>query len=420
VGLLALFALFCHFNRVSMAVAGTEHIIGTRNIDETAMGTVYSAYLLVYTIFMTPGGWLIDRIGPRKALLLMSFGSALFVASTGLVGLAARTGFALVGGLLVIRGLLGFVTVPMHPGAARMVALWTPPYERSKANGSVNCAALIGIAIAPPLFGGMSDRIGWPAAFLVSGVVSALPATAWALYSRDGPRAHPSVNFEERELIERDRAPLKEDAAGGASGILGLFRNRSLVFLTLSYAADNYFQYLFVYWIQYYFDHTLNLGKELSREYTTVTMLAMAVGMAAGGWFTDRIQGRLGLRRGLAFVSMASLILSAGFLGLGLMGHQIRFVVACFAASMGVLGICEAAFWTTATHLGESRGGSAAAIMNTGGNGGGLLAPVITPLFARHFGWKSGLGLACAVSVLGALCWLWIDPKERSNRPERL
>ena len=41
--------------------------------------------------------------------------------------------------------------------------------------------------------------------------------------------------------------------------VLGLFRNRSLVLLTLSYGAYSYVQYLYFYWIEYYFGKVLKL-----------------------------------------------------------------------------------------------------------------------------------------------------------------
>src|ERR1043166_2472054 len=418
VGLLSLFAVLCHFNRVSMAVAGTEHIIREHGISETRMGWVYTAYLIVYTILMTPGGWLIDRIGPRNAMLLMSMGSAIFVTMTGVVGMAASAPLVLWIGLLVVRGLLGSVTVPMHPGAARMVSFWTPPEERSLANGAVTCAALIGIAFAPHGFGILSDHIGWPAALMVGGAAALLSAFLWRSYAKDGPPEHPAANLEERALIERDRAPLPI-ATEPRSGFLDLLRNRSLILLTLSYAAAGYFQYPFVYWIQYYFDQILHLGKDQSRTYTMIAMLAMAVGMVGGGWLCDRVEIRLGQRRGRAIVCIASLTVSALFLGLGILGHGTAWILTCFALAMGVLGISEAPCWTSATQVGARRGGIAAAIMNTGGNGGGLLAPVVTPLFSSYFGWKSGLGLACAVSILGAVCWLWINPAEQSGSSKR-
>src|SRR5262245_28025767 len=59
------------FNRVSLPVAYDERIKDQYGIAETAMGTVYSALLLVYMLCMTPGGWLTDRFGARWSLGIM-------------------------------------------------------------------------------------------------------------------------------------------------------------------------------------------------------------------------------------------------------------------------------------------------------------------------------------------------------------
>ena len=77
-----------HFNRVSMATAGDTRIMRQYEISPTRMGLVYSAYLLVYTICMIPGGLFIDRFGARAALITLGFGSAVFVGLTGVVGLS--------------------------------------------------------------------------------------------------------------------------------------------------------------------------------------------------------------------------------------------------------------------------------------------------------------------------------------------
>jgi dipeptide/tripeptide permease len=77
---------------------------------------------------------------------------------------------------------------------------------------------------------------------------------------------------------------------------------------------------------------------------------------------------------------------------------------------MAALGMCEGPFWTVAVALGGSRGGTTAAYMNTGGNAGGLLAPVVTPQLSAYFGWQIGMGLASVVAFVGALLWVGIDP----------
>ena len=73
-----------------MAVAGTERIVPDYGIDPERMGLVYSAFLLLYTLAMLPGGWFIDRFGPRWRSMVLGFGSTVFVALTGVVGLLAR------------------------------------------------------------------------------------------------------------------------------------------------------------------------------------------------------------------------------------------------------------------------------------------------------------------------------------------
>src|SRR5258708_10155620 len=84
--ILALLMALCflsHFNRVSMSVAGNDPIMEQYSISPTKMGTVYSTFLLIYSIVMIPGGFFIDRYGARGALITMGLGTALFGALTG-------------------------------------------------------------------------------------------------------------------------------------------------------------------------------------------------------------------------------------------------------------------------------------------------------------------------------------------------
>src|ERR1700722_13153488 len=83
VPLLMLVVAMAHYNRVSISVAGGERIIAQYGISPELMGWIYSSFLIFYTLAMLPGGWFIDRFGARTALLLLGFGSAIFVILTG-------------------------------------------------------------------------------------------------------------------------------------------------------------------------------------------------------------------------------------------------------------------------------------------------------------------------------------------------
>jgi MFS family permease len=129
------------------------------------------------------------------------------------------------------------VLAPLHPGAARTVGLWVPPEWRSRTNGLVNGSALLGIAATLPCFGALIDRFGWPVAFLIAAGLTACLALVWTVFAADGPG--------------RPAAPAANGPTPPAESWRSLLGRRSLVLLTLSYAAVGYFQCPIFYWMTY-------------------------------------------------------------------------------------------------------------------------------------------------------------------------
>jgi MFS family permease len=415
VGLMMAASFVSWFNRVSMSVAGTERVMEQYHITPTKMGVVYSALLLSYAICMTPGGWLIDRRGAWAALALMGFGSALCITLTGVVGLVFVSSGAVWLALIVIRAATGVCMAPIYPGSGRVIARWLPPRQRALANGLVNGSAPVGIACTFVGFGTLIDHFDWPGAFLITGAITALLALAWWWYATEDPSGHPGVNPAELQLIHgrlRSATPAAPRRVGRWDW-LRLLQNRSLVLLTISYAALGYFEYLFYFWTEYYFRDVRQLGSETSRLYAGVLNLAMGGGMMLGGLISDRLLRVWGYRWGRAGVPIAGMLLSAALLGLGLILDDPLALVACFAVALAAGGMCEGPCWATAIELGGRHGGTAAGIFNTGGNLGGLLAPVATPWISGLFGWQWGLALGAVACLLGVSLWLGIDPRQR-------
>jgi MFS family permease len=183
--------------------------------------------------------------------------------------------------------------------------------------------------------------------------------------------------------------------------------------LTLSYAAIGYVEYLFFYWMEHYFSTVLHLPTATSRTYSMITSLAMAAGMAAGGWLADRCQDRFGLRRGRAVVPVVGMLAGAVLVTVGVMTSQSTLVLACFALGMAAIGATEGPFWTTAIELGGRRGGTTGGIVNTGGNAGGIIAPVLTPWIGELFGWGWAISIGSLYCLLGVIFWIWIDPRDQ-------
>ncbi|MBS0205873.1 MAG: MFS transporter [Planctomycetes bacterium] len=391
------FAGIAHFNRVGISVAGSEIFIKHLQISKTQMGWVYTTFLIVYSIGMLPGGWLIDRIGSARALTLLGLSMGAFVAITGTLGWFTQGPGNLLLGLLVVRGLAGACNAPLHPAAAHVVSDLMTERGRATANGMVTAGALIGIACCYPVFGWLMDRLTWPWAFVVSGLALICYGVVWRRF------ASPSLP-----------APVKvtsaSESAANIRAAWSLLRHRNLWLLTLSYAAYGYFQYLFFYWMTYYFEEVLQVPEIESRKSSFYIMLAQGAGMALGGLSTDLVCRLLGATRGRRGIVMTGMGLGAAFGLLGILVTGQWNVTLCLAISMAALGICEGVFWTTATDIGGTSRGFSGAFMNTGGNIGGMISPVLTPALADNLGWTGAIAVACAISGLGGAVWFLITP----------
>jgi MFS family permease len=322
------------------------------------------------------------------------------VILTGALGWITALPASLWLGLLLVRGVAGACSAPLHPAAAHAVADVMPQRGRATANGMVTAGALIGIACCYPIFGWLMDQLSWQVAFVVSGCV--LVAYGWSWH-----------------LLASPALPASRDSKQpGTESITdwSLLIHGNLWLLTLSYALYSYFQYLFFYWMQHYFSTVLQASDGESRQATFYISLAMGAGMAIGGLSTDVVCRRLGTSLGRRSIVVTGMGLAAlfGLLGVNVSGQWN--VAGCLAVAMGALGMCEGVFWTTATDIGAKSRGFAGALMNTGGNVGGLISPVLSPMIAQSLGWPGAIAVACAMSGLGAVVWFLIKlPQEEET-----
>jgi len=407
--LLMVFAGLAHFNRIAISVTGAEVFIG-EGISEIRMGWVYTVFLIVYTIGMIPGGWLIDRIGSVRALTILGLTMGTFAGLTGVLGWVAHTPWQLWIGLLLIRGIAGLGNTPLHPGAAHVVSDAIPPSRRATANGMVTAGALIGIAFCYPVFGLLIDRLTWPWAFVVSGAALAGYGVIWHLIaSRLAPSHTPPV--ESALMNPTLKTPSKQTPVDWS-----ILKRRELWLISLSYSAFGYFQYLFFYWMDYYFKNVLHVDKVDARNDSFWITLAQGAGMVLGGLWTDSICRWIGVARGRRVMVMTGMGMGAIAALVAVSFQSELHVVLALAVSMGALGMCESVFWTTATDIGGRNRGLAAAFMNTFGNAGGLVSPTLTPMLAQSaLGWTGAIMVACAIVAAGGFVWSWITPRSLAD-----
>jgi ACS family glucarate transporter-like MFS transporter len=389
VALLFGFSLISYFDRTIMSIAGPQ-LMRDFAISPTQMGAVYSAFILGYALFMIPGGHLSDRLGSRLTLALMGAFSAAF---TGLIVFVGRPGLSaylgIVPALFAIRLGLGVVTAPLYPACARMTANWIPVGYHARVQGLIIAGSSAGAAISPLLFTWMLLHIRWRVSFIAAACATAALSIFWLWYARDHP---PGVSAPPDSKTEQERASWTK-----------LFANRNLMLLTFAYGTLGYFQYIFFYWIYYYFGEVLHMGARASAQYTTILFLAEGAIMPVGGFVSDALTRKYGAQFGRRMVPMLGLLLSAVFTYAGTVASRASAAVACLSLAFGLAACCEGPFWASVTEMAGERVGAASSILNTGAQVGGFFAPILTPYIASRAGWSWGLYAGSLVAMSGVL-----------------
>ena len=389
-----------YLDRVSISIARPD-IARDLHLSPTQMGYVFSAFYLAYALFEIPTGWWGDRVGTRKVLTrIVCWWSAFTVL----------TGFAFnYPSLVAIRFLFGSGEAGAWPNVARTFSRWFPRHERGTAQGVFFMGAHLSGGLTPMLVTALLVYMNWRSLFVLFGSIGFVWAWAWYRWFRDSPAEHPGVGAAERELIQSglaaDAGPALEPTHWKR-----LLANRTVVCLCLMYFTQAFGGTFYVTWLPTYLASRGLVGTTAGILAGLPLILSAAADLL-GGIATDRAARRLGLRLGR--VSIGGGALAAA----GLFTIAATFVASPVAAAVLIaLGGASSNFllgaaWGTCLDIGGRRAGAVSAAMNTSGQVGAILSPILVAAVVRRFSnWSAPLYLAGVLFLLGALCWLWVDP----------
>src|SRR5450631_382728 len=128
-------------DRVTLSIA-MPTISKEFSLEPAMQGLILSAFFWSYALLQIPGGWLIDRFGPRALITGATVGWGLFQAITGVATGAVS--------LLISRVGLGAAEAPLFPAGAKLNSIWLSPRERARGAVLVDSGAPLGAA-----FGGV-------------------------------------------------------------------------------------------------------------------------------------------------------------------------------------------------------------------------------------------------------------------------
>jgi ACS family glucarate transporter-like MFS transporter len=180
--------------------------------------------------------------------------------------------------------------------------------------------------------------------------------------------------------------------------------------LVIGFSAICYFEYIFFFWLYYYFGEVRKISAADTAFYTSMPFLAWVVMMPLGGWLADLSIERFGARSGMKWIAIGTMLCSVACLMGALMANDTRTLVALLSLAFGFCSVADIVYWSAVISIFDSQAGTAGGLMNTGGNVGGGIAPVLTPVIASHYGWSAGIAFGGLIALIGLLAWLFIDP----------
>jgi sugar phosphate permease len=375
------------------------------HLSKQQMGLVFLAFTIAYALFEIPGGYLGDRIGPRRVLLRIVVWWSFWIVA---IGRAWN-----LGSLVVMQFLFGAGEAGCFPNITKAFNRWLPQVERSRAQGVLWMVARWGGAAAPLVFFACTQglQLTWRSAFALLGVVGVVWAVLFYRWFRDNPREHPSVNAAEAALMPVEAAPAHGHFRAPWSKLL---RSRTVWCLGGQYAALSFCWYFFVTWFPTYLLEARHVDLKQGRNQVLLMLPLFLGGIAcfAAGWITPWLGRRLGhVGRARKLLGVFGMLAAGILLLLSMRVETPYLAVAIMALGSFCNDITIPGAWTSCMDVGGRSVGTLGGTMNMLGNIGGALSPLVIGWIVDHtHQWNIVFYVAAGVYGLGALFWTLLDP----------
>jgi MFS family permease len=363
------------------------------------LGIMQSAWFLSYALLQLPGGWLADRIGGRRGIMLFAVLAAL---GTGLAG--ASRGY---GELFATWTVMGAFQAGLFPCAVKSIGRVFSEHERARASGLLGCGMMAGGAIAPVLTAWLlgvltetADRLAidrWRLCLMLY----AVPGILWAIAFRFG------------SLPAGLDAP--PTAATRAKPIAWgrVLANWSLRLLCLQQFLRAAGMVFFLTWFPTFLRETRDVSMLESGLLTTYAGAAGMLGSVSGGFFSDWLLKRTGHKRlsrqGIAVLGMAScaILITASYFIADVHEAIALISLGAFCATFG--GVSG---YTVAIDFGGRHVATVFGAMNSCGAMGSMLFPVtIGWLVSATGNWNVALFAFAGLMAVDAVCWALLNPR---------
>lgn len=266
---------------------------------------------------------------------------------------------------------------------------------------------------------------GWRPVMYVYGLAGFAVAALFWFSFRERPEDHPGTNAAERELIAAGQpAPRATTAPPEKLPMAHLLTSANMWLVCIVQFGTNFGWVFLVTWLPRYLDNVHRIPLLQQGLMTAIPMIAGIVGMLAGGKWTDRLTGRLGIRWGRRLPMAATRFTAALGYGFCLVlgttvgaGAGTEWVPWAYVAALSLVAFSTdlgtGAVWAFHQDVGGRYIGVILGWTNMFGNLGAAVAPKV---YDRVLGtapglddWNQMFAVCLAAFLLAGLCAFWTD-----------
>jgi MFS family permease len=277
------------------------------------LGLIPMAFLWVYALCSPLGGFLADRFGRKRIIILSLMIWSLMSAAIG----EARS----FPQLLVAVALMGISEACYLPAGLALIADYHGERSRSLATGIHQSGSYAGMVLGGLGGGWIGEHYGWRAAFMLLGAIGVI----YGLF----------VMLVLREKAERQSAV----AASGTISLLPAIRNLlnlpGFLTLTLVFSAMGMANWVLYTWMPLYLYERFHMS--LSRAGFSATFylqIGSVAGILLGGWLADHFSSRT--PRSRLLTQAGGLMAAAPFLlFVGMASSSVLLLLALVAFGVG-------------------------------------------------------------------------------------
>ncbi|HWL22684.1 MAG TPA: MFS transporter [Ureibacillus sp.] len=363
-----------YLDRMAMNV-GIVEIAKDFNLSPSVMGVVLSSFFAGYALMQLPGGWLADKFGSRKVIVIAILFWSIFTVLTGMA-------WSLMS-MIMIRFMFGLGEGAYPAASSKAIADVFPKAERTSAQTIMMSSNSLGGVIAPLIATPLLVWIGWHNLFITIGILGIfVAALLWYYLSPKNMQ----VETVEEETVQK--ASFKD-----------VLKIRTSWQLAIMWFGVSTVVWGLISWMPPYLVNVRGLDLMSMGMLTSIPALAGAVGVIIGGQLIKSLLS--GKEKYLAIVSFIIMIASLYLL---FNAPSVSLVITYQAICMLFHGPIVAIIFSLPHKMFPKNViGSTFGMINLGGMIGAFLAPMVMGYLIEVFNglYVSAFMYIIACAVLG-------------------